>query len=272
MTDKKYLFVLGAVDHECNAIEKLLQEQGQDFCYALDNNGVRVASHSAYKTVITDKPKMFKEDRILVRVECNGKLFEETKNSIIVIDHHNPGDPGFNKEPKHFFEASSIGQVCKLLGVGAKEDFLYIAAADHCLTAAYQGECPNIDPMLLIKHRCQVKSEYQQTTPEKVFEIISETIGKVKKAKRININGVECADFTYFESPPEAPEASSILGLPLLYSNYISSIQKYKFGIISAKPETIQYWMDITAKNLGLKDIYGDPARGYAGGYRDTLY
>lgn len=271
--DKKFLFVLGAVDHECNFIEKILKENNVDFCYALDNNNLRVASHNAYKTVFVDRPSLFREDRIIVRVECNGKIFEETKNGVIVVDHHNPGDPGFNKEPELYFEASSIGQICNLLNIGVPdEEYLYIAAADHCLTAAYQGKCPNIDPAKLLIHRCKVKAEYQQTSPDEVYNVINDTLQKIKEGKRIFLDGVECVDFTYYDSPPEAPEASSILGLPLLYSNFITSIQKYKFGIISASPETIRYWMDNTAKNLELEDVYGDPARGYAGGYRSSLY
>jgi hypothetical protein len=103
----------------------------------------------------------------------------------VIIDHHNPGDPGYGRSPAEFLPASSIGQVIAILGddriainrhtlsaespqdlylvpAGAladdsdpawclgtgfvPTDIVLTAAADHCLDAARRGECPGVDP------------------------------------------------------------------------------------------------------------------------------
>src|SRR5690606_35947049 len=115
---------------------------------------------------------------------------------IIRIDHHRPGDPGYGRSPEEFLPASSIGQVWASLlrlrndgwdsplysGTGSvywndrrwygdtpygqvdvPEALLLVAAADHCLAAAYRGECPGVDPDKLMQWRVETRAEFQNS-------------------------------------------------------------------------------------------------------------
>jgi len=78
----------------------------------------------------------------------------EKTRDIISIDHHRLNiDPGASMGPDEYWKASSLGQLCKLLGHKPNEEDLTIAAADHCLAAAVQGECPGVYGPDVVYHR-----------------------------------------------------------------------------------------------------------------------
>lgn len=104
---KNYLWVLGADDPEMSAIEKLLQNCGENYVYATVN-GARVHPGNAYKA---DNVSAESYDHIVL-VECQCR---EYHLPFTIIDHHRPGDPGYGKSPEDFLSASSIGQVISLL-------------------------------------------------------------------------------------------------------------------------------------------------------------
>ena len=100
------LWVLGAGDHEMNAIEQLLIQCGETFTYAESAPGIRVQSGNAFKAL---SPGTILEDGITVyAVECN---FGDLYVPCIRIDHHSPGDHGFGGKPVDFLISSSLGQV-----------------------------------------------------------------------------------------------------------------------------------------------------------------
>src|SRR5690606_4175915 len=124
--------------------------------YATDVTGQRVYPGNAYRCPVPEVP----EGSTVYAVECVGELPE----GWIRIDHHRPGDPGYGKPPEEFLPASSIGQVLielDRLGVADRipsKDILEAiraAAADHCLAAAYRGECPGVDPDALMRWRVE---------------------------------------------------------------------------------------------------------------------
>lgn len=103
-------FVLGAPDPEMAEIERLLRAHGAStrIVHAA-HDGKRVHPGNAYAATGTDR-------RILgeaITVECS--VYGVTPATL--VDHHRPGDPGYGRPPGAFWEASSLGQVCTLIGV-----------------------------------------------------------------------------------------------------------------------------------------------------------
>jgi hypothetical protein len=99
MSDR--LWLLGAADPEMERIEHLLKQTGEKFEYAMIS-GIRVNPSTAY--MLRNIP-----DEVTHLVECGTP--ETGLLTRIVIDHHRPGDKGFNRSYREFLEASSIGQV-----------------------------------------------------------------------------------------------------------------------------------------------------------------
>lgn len=205
-------------------------------------------------------------------VEC--LLPEVGKASNYVIDHHNPGDTGFNGKPEQYWEASSIGQVYRLLqSRGASpavldaafgKDRYYIAAADHCPTYAFRGLCPGIDPYYLLQMRASQGAEFlgiskydwlwrlaiardalaslpMVETPYGNYAVATETINFLNHASMVDGVAVEYR----MEGNPRDP--------------------RRKVGLLGAEPDLIRYWME---KAIDVyDDVYGSPERGYCGAY-----
>ena len=275
MNHANYFFVLGAPDPESREIEELLKFLGIPYGYAIKADK-RVRSYDAYEAdEIHEMIKPYSYDPSflsIVLVECGGnnllKLINRYKH--IIVDHHAEGHPGYGKPPEQFWEGSSIGQVYTLLGASYSKRQLMIAAADHCLGAAYAGRCANIDPEELLNLRVEIKSDYKSLPYTEVMSQIFNAVNSIERANTINILDEPVADFTYFPAPSEVGEAASILGTTVAYGEYVKGLGVYKYGIVSAKPEVIRHWMENHALRLNLTNIYGDAERGYAGGYRET--
>ena len=143
----KKVFILGSPDPEMMAIEDYLSNKGVQFLYASVNGKERVRPFEANKAAKVLDPKTMREVLLPVEfvvIECR---LEGIKPDMI-IDHHNPGDPGFGRPPKEAFEASSIGQLLTMFNDGPDTIVrvngwtgraAIVAAADHCLGAAYRN-------------------------------------------------------------------------------------------------------------------------------------
>lgn len=272
----KVIFVLGAKDVEMNAIEQLLKQAGVQYVYACDNAGKRCHPGNAYKAT-GFSGEVPDNDRI-VRVECNGPAFDWIDTTrITVVDHHFPVDPGYGKGPEEYLEASSIGQTWQILrdelGLiywGTDIPLDYVAAADHCLEAAYRGKCPKIDPEKLKEYRIKWKSELTGKPVEEIRSDIDKAICILKDAMRMNsVLRVEkpYADLRGMGSIPELPEASCIAGIPFVADQ--SDRDGRKKVVLMGVPQgsdLVQRFMNGELVS-GLCEYYGDPARGFAGGY-----
>lgn len=117
MLDKEFVFVLGAQDPEMREIVAVLRKDNRAFRHAA-KDGLPVAPRTAY------------EADGVVRLSRSGHC---------ASDHHNPGDPGYAMPPERYMEGASIGQTLYLLELDPTPTQRLLAAADHCLTAAYQG-------------------------------------------------------------------------------------------------------------------------------------
>ena len=291
MLDKNStLFIMGAPDPEAKAIEELLEEHGYQYAmcmssYNFNSDKERVNSHAAYKTKIlctSDRRllKDFSKFKTIILVECNGDFVLKIpcNTKIIKVDHHNEGDVGWNGGPEKFLESSSIGQVLDLLNLQPTKHHLLIAAGDHCLAAAYNGKCKDIDPVELLIHRLTNRALYSKIDPkdlntevQKLGTLMECAIAEIHNARTITINGETFADFTYRKTVPLLGEAASYLGYSIISCKFVRDMGRYKYMVQSMNPEVIEYWIGIMADKMGLDNIYGAPKRGYAGGYRDTM-
>jgi hypothetical protein len=323
MTDR--LWMLGAADPEMEAIEALLLECGERVTYATAD-GHRVTGGTAYRADPVPGATHW------VECESPGQARE------VIIDHHRPGDPGYGRPPAEFLLASSIGQVIAALidagvsfprgvgrglameitvpgwrfdgewmyeGAGARIylrlDRLFTAAADHCLGAAYRGECPGVDPDELMRWRVETRAAFQGRATAEVLADV-ERAREALRAAPLEVVLAECPDCgtTALRSGAdgscavsacqsggngwpgqiaiaqyrdlrgqhvaELPEAAAREGLCFL-SDVTDRDGRSKIVCQSGSPEQIRAFLDHWAPDHGLTDTYGDPARGFAGGY-----
>ncbi len=259
------VFVLGATDPEMIAIEKIIAENGQDFIWAEDPGGQKLTASGAYKAKL---PRPSLGDDRYVLIECH---IPELDASLIehIIDHHNPGDPGFEKPASQFFEGSSIGQtifyLAKLTGVSAasmiSEEILITAASDHCPAAAYRGECKGVDPEKLMRWRAENQARYRGGSTESIIRDIEAAQQKLRSAPVLSSGVSDLGDDTI----SQLPEAALRLGMA--YQAMVKEKSGQKKLVIGGHttPDIINRWMEEQAA-LG-REIYGSPVRGYAGAY-----
>lgn len=252
-----YFFILGARDPEMLEIARVLTEQGIGHAFATVA-GRPVRPPEAYGATGVDGLMPIGSSPVFVECDVLGLIPAE------ICDHHNEGDPGYGMPPERYLEGSSLGQVLKLLGLTPTPQQRIIAAADHCLRHAYAGLCPGIDPKELAAWRERSRAEPRGVTVEEMQNRIQEAIEVLKRQPRIRIAGEEVAWFSLADPfPEEIPEASARLGIPFCYVEKPTKTRRGKSGIMSAGPKVIETFM----RECGLQDVYGDPARGYAGGY-----
>lgn len=255
------MFILGAADPEMSEIEGVLRNTRREFGYA-GLNGSRVAPGTAYKAVEVI-PVQGSPGGEMVFVECavDGVLAAR------VIDHHRPGDPGYGAPPERYLEASSLGQLLQLLGLDADRRQRIIAAADHCLFAAYAGRCPGVDPDDLLEFRLESRAAFQKRSVEELKLAVASTIEALKTANRVELSpGIIVADMRRDVPYDELPEAAARAGVGYLSGPLVGPDGRKKYTV-SGPPEAVRGFMETWAPAQGLLEVYGDPARGFAGGY-----
>lgn len=294
------LWILGAPDAEMAAIEKLLTDAGERIAYATVD-GCRVHPGNAYKAqgyrfsdgssyscrngpvVLLDGP--------VVLVEC-GFSGGYVPSDVTVVDHHRPGDPGYGRPPEDFFAASSIGQVLAIIGeynpcrecdgvagwqtpdgrvwLIDRTEAGMIAAADHCLEAAYRGRCPGVDPDALMQWRVETRAAFRGRSVEEVMADVESARKMLREAPRHLLNWSDAPGQYWVDlrgySIPELPEAAAREGIPFL-ATVKDRDGRTKVVLQAAGPELIRRFMGGQVVP-GLVDYYGDPARGFAGGYQ----
>lgn len=274
----RYLFVLGASDPEMAEIETVVKTLGHAVAYA-SISGARVHPGIAYRA--TDDITVPKDCAAVVRVECGGDaivhhpVINEGETDCVglalnspahkVVDHHNPGDPGFGRDPAEFFEASSLGQVINLLQIRGTARHRMIAAADHCLGAAYAGRCPGVDPADLAEFRNVERAAFRKVAVEVVKTEIEAAMDEIQKADKIDLGGTIAADMRRPAPIPELPEAATRLGIDYVSGPLIGPDGRRKYTV--SGESAARAFLDGWGEANGLIDLYGDPKRGFAGGY-----
>ena len=205
-------------------------------------------------------------------IEC--AVATMNRSGSYVVDHHNPGDYGFDGAPETFWESSSIGQVYRLFQLnGCPSSVLdrafgpdrYLAAAsDHCPAHAAKGKCPGISPTDLMKYRAKVSSAFVGMTEFEWTQTCNSAVNYLKGLLPIRMdNGwIKIAE----REVPLLNHASLFIEEAVQYT--LPGNQRdprTKVGLLGGSPELIREWMK--SQEGKLVGIYGSPERGYAGGY-----
>ena len=262
------LFVLGAADPEMNAMEELLARHGVPLLHA-QVGGKRVHPANAY-----DAPPPAAALDLLARggsvwlIECVGNPPAGAQR----IDHHFAGDTGYGQPPARFWSASSLGQTVAVLDqllpkpVQVTQEMKWVAAADHCLGAAYAGLCPGVDPDALLQWHVASRAAFERRSAAAVLCDVVSTQRALHAAPRVTLApGVVSADMRNRASPELLIAAAHARQCCL--SAVRARDGRTKIGCLVGSPQQIRAFMQQWALAQRLTGIYGDPARGFAGAY-----
>lgn len=273
MTTRNTLWLLPSrPDPEAAAISLLLADAQQQTATTWDDPRVvemRYAGGCIYAIERTDIPEW---------TGYPDTQYTDCAALIIRIDHHAPGDPGYGRPPADFLPASSIGQVVsELARLGHEwaiptDDILYVAAADHCLAAAYRGECPGVDPDRLMRWRVEQRAAHQGRSAENVRADIERARSALAAAPVLDLGRPGEPDAPLLVRDlrgqywPELPEAGTRYGYD--YLTAVPDPDGRTKVVVSGRGSVIRAFLEYWAPAEGLQELYGDPARGFAGGYR----
>src|SRR5690606_9451731 len=178
--------------------------------------------------------------------------------------------------------------------------FVLCAAADHCLGAAYRGECPGVDPDALMRWRAESRAKFQGRSVEEVLADVERAQDALRAAPELVLSehlcewhlvrpgsGGDCvnaAGTDYSEDPcsavvvrdmrqpvdlrptRELPEAAARLGIGYVSGPLVGPDGRQKITC-SGTSDQVRAFLDHWALAQGLVDAYGDPERGFAGAY-----
>ncbi|HYC49087.1 MAG TPA: hypothetical protein VED01_26720 [Burkholderiales bacterium] len=264
--DKYWKFVLGAQDPEMREIQKAVTRAGAKFSHAA-KDGVRCTPRTAYDAngvVLAGRgaiarPAVLPPQTPAVFVECTVLGHEPVAR----VDHHHPGDPGYAKGPEHYLEGSSLGQVLRLLEMEPTPTQRLLAAGDHCLTAAYQGECAGVDPNELLFLRASWRARVTGRTLGDVMEGILDAAKQVKR--QYDSEYAESVFLDPTDISPDLAEGAAYAGKAVRYRQFFFPGGELKEMLKGAGPEHITRFM-LEHERAG-RHVYGNPYRGYAGAY-----
>ncbi|AKJ31817.1 hypothetical protein [Caldimonas brevitalea] len=269
MIDHDCTFVLGAQDPEMREIERVLDDAGLPRVHAA-LSGRRCTPQTAYQAdsvvdVRADnvhRPALLLPKAPAVFVECA----LQDREAVVRVDHHHPGDPGYEVPPEHYLQGSSLGQVLTLLEREPTDTQRLLAASDHCLTAAYQGLCPGVDPGDLLFLRASWRAKISGRTLTDVIEGILEAAQRARRHYDSEFGESRFLD--PFDVPPDLPEGAAYAGVPVRYRALLPDAvlkEMYKGG----SPAAVEAFM-AEHREAG-RSVYGNPYRGYAGAYWSAL-
>lgn len=263
-------FFLGAKDPEMDRIEEILIEHNMAYKYAMINN-IRVHPGNAYNFYV--KPCEINEYTIFI--ECFPYQLQGEESNYQRIDHHRVCDEGYYMKADQFWDASSIGQLYKMLNI--QSDILYddmiLAAMDHCLPQALSGNLPGIKINDVLQRRILEISKTASMNVKQVEEKINLYKDIIALAPIKNINGFEIHDLTdthlgygYSADLLSAQTAASLIGVPILLKHGDAPLrEKITLSGINT-PENVII-VEEYLKKEDFKYIYSVPTRGYCGGY-----
>lgn len=148
-------------------------------------------------------------------------------------------------------------------------EILLAAAGDHCPGAAYRGKCPGVDPDTLMGWRAATRAAFQKRPVEAVLADVRSAMAAIEAAPVNVLGGRRVADFRNSGTVPELPEAALRLGRATL-AVVTERDGRQKVVVGGADPDQkaiVTAFIRLMAPEWGLKDVYGDPERGFAGGY-----
>lgn len=171
--------------------------------------------------------------------------------------------------------------------VSEDQEIVMTAAADHCLEAAYRGKCPGVDPNILMAWRIKSRALFQGRSEAEVLADVERARNILRVAVGVGYMCEECgergafcscgnaplgidynleyADLSGQDHIPELPEAACREGIPFIAGGTERDGRK-KVVLQAASADLVKRFLAGEIRPE-LVDRYGDPARGFAGGY-----
>lgn len=266
----KTIYLLGAEDPEMRRIEEILCERGVPYAYAQMDNRV-VQPGNAYRA---DPVPILEDGDTLVCIECRPREIPDLV-ALHTIDHHRPGDPGYDLGSTDYWRASSIGQLYARLGGTPTYEDRTLAAMDHCFNAALRGETPGVAAQDVYRRKVLEIAQAMSIETEEVF-------ARTEHFRNRFLSAPEAGDFPLTVRDMRADFLGTGYSLDLLCAQVAVAIEG-GIGLLRHKdigtgpdkwtltghpsPELVRYFMEYWAPKHGLEHVYGAPTRGYAGGY-----
>ncbi len=267
---QKYFFILGAKDPEMEGMEKLLKENGHQYAVATIS-GVRVNAGNTYSADAVLVPDGYTP----VVIETEPSNFEDWSEKVR-IDHHRPGDFGYDLGYDRYFEASSLGQLCKLLNIAPSQEHLVLTAMDHCFTDALMGKCEGVSKDEVLKLKILNIASATGKPFGEVDDAIKGWLSKIDEVGEVkSVDGVDVVNFTeidlgvgYSFELLTAQVASVLSGKAVLLKHKDSEGSELKVTINGNNSAgTIRYFKEEFSKVNNFNKVYGVETRKYAGGY-----
>ena len=268
-------YVLGAPDPEMSRIEEILAENCLPFVHATQPNGERADPRTAYNS----DPRTFALPSVnLVLVEA-GFASNSSVNITDTIDHHNPGDPGYDADPKDSWHASSLGQLMHRLNLVPTEDDMLLGATDHNFAATVNGLVEGVDPELALRYKATGIAKTHGGTTEDVLREVSMYQATIANGGLVDIaNGASVVDLRLVDIGEGTTTeylaiqtAAAKLNVPVMVQSSNGPDSPGKIVLTgSVNEDTVRAFMTEWGPQNGLTDMYGVPSRGYGGGYIDN--
>jgi len=249
-----YVYILGSKDTEMDVIESVLKDKGLPYGYALNEKDQRVFPAEAYSFASQSKGTIGDGEEF-IWIEC------ATGGQKSNMDHHFPGNPGFGLPAEQSVAASSLGQLCKHLGVEMTQEMCVIAAADHNLRAAYEGRVPGVSAEEVLMLRSSELAARYNTDVEGFVAGVRATEELLKTAPKILLDGTEVADVRESGVQNFMIDASLLSGIPAIGRTDARQPEKV---FLSAPGRIVDHAKKIEGPTWALVD----PAREFATGFQ----
>jgi hypothetical protein len=148
--------------------------------------------------------------------------------------------------------------------VGIPQDILLIAACDHCLGAAYAGECSGVYPLDVLGYRTKVRAAVRKCTEKEVSQDIEKAFKCLDKAQRIVLGNSTFSDVRGMELP-ELTDAGAYLNISYL-AGPVEDASGRKKITCRGRSDDIEGFFT-WAKEEGMTDVHGDLASGFGEAY-----
>jgi len=274
MRKPKMIIIFGGEDAEEASARAVAREAGCALATATVG-GTKVHAGNAYKAdgFTVDEGDLSAVNRAVI-FECAPAVVGDL-GVVAICDHHNPGDSGYGLGAGQYWEASSLGQLCAVLGAPRTHELELVAAGDHCPADAYEGRCAGIDPAEFLDFRILGKVAFYANHPKlpsKTAEEIRAAMesAQAKLATAPIVDGVR--DLRATGRIDELPEAALSIGEAYMASLPDTDRDRNPTGNTKivlgghTTPETVTRFMEWgnTLPNR-VADSYGNPTRGFAG-------
>ena len=151
---------------------------------------------------------------------------------------------------------------------------------DHCFNAAVKGECPGVLKYRVLDIKTRMIAKSTEFSEDVVRSMIGKHVEMINQANRtdkydlVDINGqkviiIPDTGIGYTADYLAAQVAAVIQGVPVIILSREEEGGPGRYHLCGdTTPELVISFMEEWA--YGLVRIYGNPERGYAGGYEDV--